>query len=138
MASPTNPPPRPPPRRPQSSPPSTLNPHPHPTPPQPPIAPPPRYPLENGKPIDFTAKGTAQETTVTGLSPSSYYVFTITSKSAKGSSAEPAVTFHSTPAPGQKEPAAPTAVKADAAGSGSVALQWNAPSGTEPDYYELG
>jgi len=65
-------------------------------------------------------------------------VFTITSVSSQGTSDEPAVVFHRVPNSGETVPAAPTGVTATPAGEGTVALEWQAPSGTTPDYYQIG
>jgi hypothetical protein len=96
------------------------------------------FPLPNAKNLTFTAKGDARSLVADGLAPNSYYVFTIVSKSARGTSPEPAVSFHNTPPRGGAIPAAPRGVSAAPAGQGAVALQWQAPAGSQPDYYQLG
>lgn len=65
-------------------------------------------------------------------------MFEIVATSGKGSSPEPALSFYRAPAPGGTLPAAPRGIKAAQAGSGEVALDWQPPAGSQPDFYEIG
>lgn len=96
------------------------------------IAHPPSFPLKGAKESSFSVKGSSLDATVSGLQPGSYYVFTVTSKNGRGSSAEPAVVFQRTPRRGETVPGAPTGVRAGMAGPGAVELSWSAPSGSQP------
>jgi hypothetical protein len=105
----------------------------------PPTHPPPSgsFPLKDAKNLTATAAGSARSATIKGLSPSSFYVFSATSKSKLGASDAPAIAFFGTPAKGATAPKAPGDVAATPAGEGAVALRWRAPSGSEPDYYQV-
>jgi hypothetical protein len=94
--------------------------------------------IPGAKNITARAEGNAFETTISGLKPSSFYVFTIISHNGLGSSDEPAVNFHPTPAVGQKPPGPPTGLSAGMAVDKTVALSWQPPAGSPADFYNIG
>jgi large repetitive protein len=94
------------------------------------------YVYENGS---GTALGSSNVTisgttaTVTGLSPSTSYTFTVAAYNAGGSSAQtPSV---STTTPALPLPAAPTGLTVTGTAQTTVSLSWTAPSGTVGGYY---
>lgn len=96
------------------------------------------FPLPGGTNKTFSAKGDALSATLPGLQADTYYVFVVTAKNSVGSSAEPAVTFHAMPSAGQTAPGAPAGVSAAQATKDTVALQWQPPAGSPPDFYNIG
>jgi len=62
----------------------------------------------------------------------------VTSKSAKGSSPEPAIAFFSSPGKGETAPDAPIDISAKQVEQGTVALGWRPPGGSNPDFYQIG
>ncbi|GBF88069.1 hypothetical protein Rsub_00781 [Raphidocelis subcapitata] len=91
-----------------------------------------------GQNISTQVGGDTLSTTVQGLQPGGNYVFVVNSKSKKGTSKEPAVSFQRMPLSGETPPAAPTDLYAVPAGPGAVALKWNPPTYADPDFYQLG
>ena len=98
------------------------------------------YPLVGGKNYTARASGGATSVVLKGLKPGGYYVFAVKSVSdARGESAEPAVSFQRMPRDGESPPEAPGDLRAAAGGQkGAVLLQWKAPGGSEPDFYQIG
>ena len=92
------------------------------------------YVYENGGSTSV-ATSTTTSVTVTGLTASTNYTFTVAAYNSAGTGTQSSSVSATTSAGGGTKPAAPTNLTVTGTTSSSVSLSWTAPSGTVTGYY---